>query len=220
MTANMARSRLLFERGDTDEALKAASAATEIGQQLVSLDPNNADWKGRSANTEIFRGSLLLRVGKAQEASNQIAQGCGMADQLVARDPSVTSWTESVEMCRGLRAELAAASGDGLFAREIAQSNLASVLAKADPSRSPFDVALAHKLVGDIAWRTGDRPRAIAAWKAGLAAWPRNVVETARQMVQRAEMLRGTGAREEAARISTKLAAKGYRQSISNVAKV
>jgi hypothetical protein len=59
-----------------------------------------------------------------------------------------------------------------------------------------------------------------SAWKAGLAAWPRNVVETARQMVQRAEMLRGTGAREEAARISTKLAAKGYRQSISNVAKV
>ena len=222
MIANMALSRLVFERGESAEALKLAAAATDIGRQLVALDATNADWQGRSANTQINRASLLLRVGRTDEASQLIAQGCGTADRLVARNSNVASWVESVEACRGLRAELAAASGDAAFAREEAGAHLASVLAasKGGRSRDPFSVSLAHKLVGDIAWRTGDRPGAIAAWKAGLAAWPRNAVEAARQTAQRAEMLRGTGARQEAEQITSRLAQNGYRQSISNVAKV
>ena len=78
----------------------------------------------------------------------------------------------------------------------------------------------ANKLVGDIQWRTGDRAGARASWRAGLAAWPKGITETPRQMAERGEMLRGIGQRAEGMQIASQLAAMGYRQSLSNRARV
>ena len=88
---------------------------------------------------------------------------------------------------------------------------------QSQPSRKdPFELPLAHKLVGDIGWRTGDRAAAMASWKTALAIWPKGVAETPVQLMQRSEMLRGVGQRQEGARIAMDLKGKGYRQSISN----
>ena len=86
--------------------------------------------------------------------------------------------------------------------------------------RERFNLAQAHKLLGDVQWRIGDRRAAIASWQAGLAAWPKGVEETPRQRTERGEMLRGIGQRAEGMRIASQLAAMGYRQSITNRAKV
>ena len=81
-------------------------------------------------------------------------------------------------------------------------------------------VSQAYKLVGDMKWRAGDRAGARAAWQEGLAAWPKGVSETARQMAERGEMLRGIGQRVEGVRIASQLAVMGFRQSLSNRARV
>ena len=87
-------------------------------------------------------------------------------------------------------------------------------------SRDRFALPQAYKLVGDIAWRTGDRAGAAVAWKTGLKTWPKGVAETPSQMAARGEMLRGTGQRADGRRIATRLATTGYRQSLSNRANI
>jgi hypothetical protein len=87
-------------------------------------------------------------------------------------------------------------------------------------AKDRFDVAEAYKLVGDMMWRGGDRAGARTAWQAGLAAWPKGIAETPRQMAERGDMLRGIGQRAEGTQIASQLAAMGYRQSLSNRAKV
>ena len=222
MVANMALGRLLFQQGQTKEGLDVASKAVEIGKKLVALEPTNADWMGRSASTEINRTLLLIRANRLSEAMQSSQRGCDLAEQLVARDPRVTSWVENKRRCLGIRAELAVMAGSPAEARALASQAVESVRVEQSGKaiKDPFDLPLAYKLVGDIAWRSGDRASAIATWKTALAAWPRNLAETPAQMAQRGEMLRGTGAREEGNRIASKLASMGYRQSIYNRARM
>jgi hypothetical protein len=87
-------------------------------------------------------------------------------------------------------------------------------------AKDRFALSQGYKLVGDMMWRSGDRAGARAAWQAGLAAWPKGVTETPRQMAERGEMLRGIGQRTEGMGIGSQLAVMGYRQSLSNRARV
>jgi tetratricopeptide (TPR) repeat protein len=221
MIANRHLSLLRFRQGETKRALDHAAAAVELGRRLVELEPSNADWMGRSADTRLDQAMLLLRAGKTQEAKAATNDGCRSANQLVARDPTVVYWRESARTCTRLRAELAAAGGAAHGATFLATQVLDAI--RSDPNgsaKNPFALPQAHKLVGDVLWRTGDRADAIAAWKTGLAAWPKGVTETPSQMAARGEMLRGIGKRAEGMRIASQLAAMGYRQSLSNRARV
>ena len=221
MIGNMHLSLLRFARGDTSRALDHASAAVEIGHRLVELEPGNADWTGRSASTELLQALLLLRSGRANEARAAADSGCNKAGQLVDRDPTVAAWREASRRCLALRAELAVAAGSKGEALALARQVLDAVMAERAGSLSDrFALGQAHKLVGDILWRSGNRAGARAAWQAGIAAWPKGVTETPRQMAERGEMLRGIGQRAEGMQIASRLAAMGYRQSLSNRAGV
>ncbi|MDP9421959.1 MAG: toll/interleukin-1 receptor domain-containing protein [Pseudomonadota bacterium] len=221
MIAHMALSHLRFRRGDTKAALSHAATAVEFGRQLVELEPSNANWMGQSAGTLLNRAQLLLRAGNADAARSAADAGCNLANGLTARDPSVMTWREHSRNCLRLRAELAAIGGTRDEAILLAKQVLDAV--QADGGRSiqnRFSVAQAHKLIGDVQWRTGDRRAAIASWQAGLAAWPKGIPETPRQMTERSEMLRGIGQHAEGMRIASRLAAMGYRQSITNRARL
>jgi len=220
MIANMALSRLRFEHGDTTAALGDAAAAVAIGRRLVELDPDNADWRGRSANTQLNQAMLLLRSGKIAEAKTAVNEGCAKTNQLIAQDPTVVYWRENSRRCLGLRAELALLEGSKGEALLLARQTLFTARSKPRSAKDQFALGEDQKLVGDILWRSGDRSGAIAAWKAGLAAWPNGISETPRQMTERGEMLRGIGQRAEGMRIASQLAAMGYRQSLSNRARV
>jgi tetratricopeptide (TPR) repeat protein len=220
MIAHMALARLRFERGETRAGLDHAVAAVGLGKLLVALEPSNADWLGRSASTQLNQGLLLLRAGRAAEAATAINDGCGTIGKLVSRDPTVVAWREWSRYCLGLRAELALGSSAD-EARFLARQSVETARSDAQlRARDPFALAQSHKLLGDILWRSGDRLGAIAAWREGLASWPSARAETPVQQAERGEMLRGIGRRAEGARIASQLAAKGYRQSITNRAKV
>ena len=221
MIVNMALSWMLYLKGETRSALDYAETAAGIGRQLVELEPTNADWLGRSASTQLNQAQLLLLADRTAEAETVATQGCDKSTALIARDPSVVAWRDLGRFCLRMRAGLAVATGSGGEALFIARQLLDAVRAdKIVLAKDRFGLSQAHKLVGDILWRTGDRAAARAAWKAGLDAWPKGIAETPRQLAERGEMLRGIGQRAEGMRVASQLAAMGYRQSLSNRARV
>ena len=221
MIANMALAWMRYLKGETGRSLDHAAAAVEIGRRLVELEPTNADWLGRSASTLLNQAQLLLRTGRTGEAKTVAAQGCDKATALVARDPTVVAWRDLGRNCLRIRAELALSDGANGEALTIARQLLEGVRAdKIMLAGDRFALSQANKLVGDIQWRTGDRAGARASWRAGLSAWPKGITETPRQMAERGEMLRGIGQRAEGMEIASRLAAMGYRQSLSNRARV
>ena len=221
MIVNMALSWMRYLKGETRQALDHAATAADIGHRLVELEPTNADWLGRSASTELNQAQLMLLANRVAEAETAVTAGCGKTNSLTARDPSVISWRDLSRFCLRLRAGLALAAGSGEEALTIARQLLDVVRAdKILLAKDRFALGQAQKLVGDILWRTGDREGARAAWQAGLADWPKGLSETPRQMAERGEMLRGIGKRAEGMRVASQLVAMGYRQSLSNRARV
>ena len=221
MIANLALSWMHYARGETKIALDHAATSVTIGNELVALEPANADWSGRSAHTQLNQASLLLRAGRTAEARAATTSGCDKATSLAARDPTVVAWRDWERLCLRLRAELALSEGSGNEALSLARQLLDGVRAdKILTAQDRFALGQTHKLVGDILWRSGDRLGAKAAWQAGLDTWPKGITETPRQMGERGEMLRGIGRRAEGTRIASQLAEMGYRQSLSNRANV
>jgi tetratricopeptide (TPR) repeat protein len=221
MIANMALAWMRYVKGETKTALDHGATAVKIGDQLVALEPTNADWKNRSANTQLNQAALLLRAGRVAEAKAAATEGCDKATALVARDPTVVSWRDLGRFCMRLRAELAMSDGAEAEALLLALQQLDGIRAdKILIAKDRFALGEAYKLVGDMLWRSGDRVGARTTWQAGLAAWPKTITETPRQMGERGEMLRGIGQRAEGMRIASQLAAMGYRQSLSNSARV
>jgi tetratricopeptide (TPR) repeat protein len=221
MIAHRALAHLRFRRGDAQLGLNHAAAAIQLGQRLTELEPNNADWAGQSARALLDQALMFIRTGRLADARVAAGQGCDLANRLTARDSSVALWRGAARDCLRVKAEIAAISGSEGEALALANQVLDEVRADGGSSANDrFTLAQAHKLVGDVLWRSGNRDGAVAAWKAGLAVWPREIAETPLQMAARGEMLRGIGQRAEGMRIASKLAAMGYRQSLSNRARV
>ena len=221
MIANMAVARLRFQNGDTVRALAQARAASALGERLTAIDPSNAEWRASNAMARINQALLLLRTGNTIGARDAAGNSCSSIDQLVRSDPTVALWEQNAQRCLALRAELAIATGDKAAAKTLARALVARVANHAaKPNGNPFNRAESKKLVGDIAWRSGDRVTARDEWRAALAAWPRATPETPAQLAERGEMLRGIGDRAAGQAIADRLTALGYRQSISNRAKI
>jgi tetratricopeptide (TPR) repeat protein len=221
MTANLHLSLLRFMHGETGTALDHAAEAVRIGNGLVALEPANADWRARSVSVLLSQGELLQRAGRIAEAEAAAREGCDRANWLVARDPTVVFWRDGLRHCLWLRAELTMSAGAREESVALAQQALDGVRSDAgERARDWFALGQTQKLVGDMLWLAGDRAEARAAWKAGLAAWPKGIAETPRQLAARGEMLRGIGQRAEGQRIASQLAVKGYRQSLSNRARI
>ena len=216
MIANMALSRLLFQQGETPAALAHAAEASAMGQRLVALDPTNADWLGRSAATRLNQALLLLRAGRGQAATEAAQDSCSKFERLGGRDPTVVSWQDGLRRCAALRAELAAVHADLPGASAWTHELVARATRQA--STHPFAIAEAHKVAGDVRAIGRDPGAARREWLTAIAFWPKSP-ETPTQMAERGELLRATGKRDAARAITEKLAALGYRQSLSKSAR-
>jgi tetratricopeptide (TPR) repeat protein len=219
MIANRQLAHYRFRRGDTTLALGHAAAAIGLGQRLTELEPSNAEWTSQTASAMLDQAQIMLRSGKLGEARVTAGRGCALANGLVARDPTVVTWRDASLNCLRLRAELATISGPKDEAVALANRVLEQVRSINGPA-DRFALPQAQKLVGDVLWLSGNRSGATNAWKAGLAAWPKGIAETPVQMAARGEMLRGVGRRVEGNQIASRLVAMGYRQSITNRARV
>ena len=221
LIANMALARLRFQHGDTAPALAYAAAASGLGERLTAIDPSNAQWRASSAAARVNQAMILIRIGREKAARDAAAQSCAAIEQLVRSDPSVAQWEQTAQRCFALRAELAIASGDTATALPLARALVARVARHAaEPNSNPFNPAEARKLVGDLAWRSGDRATALREWRIALSQWPQATAETPIQLGERGELLRGLGEFNEAQRIARRLGELRYRRSVSDRAKL
>lgn len=202
---------LLFaESGDMDSATKELQSAINEAEDLIPIEPRNAQWKSMAADSRVAMALTLLSMNRLDEAAQQGAIGCSF----VARLPSAyaAAKTRIGAMCAMIRARLALASGANQEALEFAQQALSFQRQQhtEDPITDRYTLGAMYLLLGDAKARGGDSEGAAAAWNAGLAGLPRNFAERPREIHWRMQLLQRLGRADEAQPLAARLKAIHY----------
>lgn len=83
---------LLLIRGDLTGAEQELRAAVEFADDLVSSQPDNMDWANLSVQSYSEYASVLMHLGRLEEARSRAEKGVAIARRLVASDAGVPSW--------------------------------------------------------------------------------------------------------------------------------
>ena len=215
IVARQALGRLFASKGDAASATAQLSAAVSEAEALIPTEPENMRWVQFAASAKLTLAKSLIAVGEPARAGIQARSGCEMVHRLIALDNSVALWRDINRDCLAVRAELALAAGAKEEAAALARQLLQSAISeKGSGLVGRYKIAAAQRLTGDIAIRNGNSAAARAAWQAGIAVLPKNVVERPSELHERAQLLRRLGNVAAARPIEQKLAAMGFRQSI------
>jgi tetratricopeptide (TPR) repeat protein len=211
ITAHQGLGVVLVEAGQFDRALAELRAAVEEAEDLIPVEPKNAQWKYLAAAARLELARSLLSLGRRDEAEKQTSAGCALMDSL----PSTFAKTGRTRLqmyCALMRSRLAVAGGATAQALAFAEQALAAARAQRteDPISDRYRAALIYRLVGEVRLRTGDRSAAEVAWNAGLSVLPANVTERPWEMNERSQLLRRIGRGGEADAIDRRLDGMGY----------
>jgi tetratricopeptide (TPR) repeat protein len=203
---------LLFEaRGKMTAAEAELRSAIAKSGHLMSVDSQNAAAKILAASAHLELSKVLLATNQA-DAASEMATGCALASQLVAKGQTLFRWRFAQSECFALRARLALAGGDNGSAVELAQRGVAAARAlnSGDPLNDRYVIASFQRLLGDAKLRSGDREGAIAAWQAGLDILPQGAVERPWELDGRYQLLRRLGRTRDAQPLAAQLAKLHY----------
>lgn len=212
ITAHQGMGVILTEKGRPEPALEHLHAAVEEAENLIPIEPRNAQWKSLAAGARFQLAMTLLTLERRAEAEQQSGAGCALASSLPATF-SASARARLHTTCAMMRARLALAGGEAGQALPFAQQALASARTEhgEDPITDRYYVATMYRLLGDIRQRGGDSAAAAAAWNAGLRELPGNIAERPWEMNLRADLLRRLGRADEAAPLAGQLKKIGYR---------
>jgi eukaryotic-like serine/threonine-protein kinase len=207
---------LLTAQGKTEAGLAEYRLALAEANRLLAIEPNNSEWRDMGANAQFELAKNLLTVADAAQATQETSAACAVADAFRARDPNVARWQILQTSCLSMRARLAMETGASAQGLALADRALHAARAErtGDAVGDAYAVAAAYRLLGDLRQRTGDFPGATAAWAAGIAQLPANVTERPAEMSERAGLLRRVGRTHEAAPLTARLNALGYRAAV------
>jgi tetratricopeptide (TPR) repeat protein len=200
----------LADSGQSDRAIEELQSAVGEAEDLIPIEPRNAQWKGMAADARLALAATLLSIGRRDQAAQQASTGCTLTDALPA---TYDARSRLATMCAMIRTRLALSAGATQQAMSFAERALASARSQhsEDPITDRYRIATMQRLIGDVRKRGGDSEGASAAWNAALAELPQNVAERPREMSERAELLRRMARAQEAAAIAARLDAMGYR---------
>ncbi len=212
ITAHQGLGVLLTEKGRPATALEQLHAAVDEAENLIPIEPRNAQWKSLAAAARFQLAMTLLTLERRDEAAQQTGGGCALASNLPATF-STSARARLRTTCAMMRARLALGGNETGQALPLAQQALASARTEhgEDPITDRYYVATMYRLLGDIRKRGGDTAAAAAAWNAGLAELPGNVAERPWEMNVRADLLHRLGRADEAAPLAGQLKEIGYK---------
>ncbi|HEX3422072.1 MAG TPA: toll/interleukin-1 receptor domain-containing protein [Sphingomicrobium sp.] len=211
ISAHEGLAMVLNEKGQSDQAIREFQSAIGEAENLIPIEPRNAQWKSMAADARLQLASTFFRLGQRDAAQQQAATGCALAAGL----PSSYAKAKAADgmYCAMMRARLALAAGSAGQAKTFAE--LALALAKAERSEDPvadrYKIAFSYRLLGDVRKGAGDTAGAEAAWNAGAAQLPKNVAERPDEMNDRLQLLQRLGRTDDAAALLARLNAIGYR---------
>lgn len=214
--AHQALGVLFSWTGEPASGIEQLRLSIAEADRLIPLEPENTLWKGLAAQARLELANALLLLGRTSEAASASSAGCGLAADVLARNPGVT-WRRLQTGCYSSRSRLALAAGDNAEALLLGERALASAKTEqsADPIADRYSIAAVYRLLGDIRRELGNDEAARGAWTAGLRQLPENVAEGPLEMDERSELLKRLGRQEESRTIKAKLAGMGYRRSAS-----
>jgi len=215
IAANRVLGRWLVSRGSVESGLAHARRSVEIAEALMPNEPDNMTWVEYAAGAKLDLTTILLSMGRVEEAAAQTRSACDLSTRLLARDRNVVLWRTIAIDCLTGRTAVAMASRSFAEAQQLAQRTVSEAQAfrGSDDVETRFTRASAYKLLGDVYAREGNRAEALKAWTAALATWPRST-ESPRQMAMKAEILSSLGRTADAEPLKRKLAEVGYRRMI------
>lgn len=207
--------RLQASNGDVATGIRSAQTGLAISNRLLAIEPGNMNWRQKQAEIRLELATMLLDRGLVRDAAGEVDKAC--ATRSAARDDAAAvDWRRIAIHCLRMGARVALATGNAGQALVLAGESLAAArrYRSGIDANDRLEVALAHKLVGDILLGMGDRQASRQSYAAGLAAWPENFAEIPRTAAIRAALLRGTGRIDEARELEVRLRRIGYRKLI------
>ena len=209
---------LLFtSQGQVEKGVEQYRLALAQANRLIQIEPENSLWRSLAAGVRLDLAKNLIALGRREEAAQEAAAACAtVAPALNARDSTVARSRTLQTTCFETRSRLALAAGDNAQALALAERALAAARTErsGDSVMDRYRVAAAHRLVGDIHQRMGNRDAAHATWSAAIAQLPRSVAERPWEMSERAELLKRLGRETEARPIAERLAKTGYKKLV------
>jgi tetratricopeptide (TPR) repeat protein len=210
ITAHEGLGLALADQGQLDRGIAELRSAVREAEDLIPVEPHNAQWKYLAAGARLSLALTLLSEGQRDEATQQGAFGCSLA----ARLPSAYAEgrTHLGTICAMTRARLALAAGATQQALLLAQQALDSARAEHsdDPISDKYRIAAKLRLLGDVRKRDGDSDGARAAWSSALAELPTNIPDRPADMYERLQLLQRLGRTEEAQPLAMRLKTIGY----------
>ena len=203
----------LADSGQSDRAIKELQSAVGEAEDLIPVEPRNAQWKSLAADARLALAATLFSLGRNDQSAEAASAGCALTASLPATSGAKNRLGT---ICAMMRARLALAAGEAQRAMPFADQALASARTEhsEDPITDRYRIAIMYRLVGDVRKASGNAAGAADAWSAGLAQLPARVAERPREMSERAELLRRVGRQDEAAAVAGRLASIGYRLKV------
>lgn len=211
--AHNALAMLLDNVGQRPAAEAEFRLAIAQAQKLIGVDAQNAIAQGLAAAVRLRLAHLLMASNRQADAAAETRAACSLAEALVRRDPTVVNWRIAQSECFAATARLEAAAGDEAGAARLLTRAIANArtVQSGDAINDRYVLASYERLLGDVQQKAGNRPAAMAAWTAGLAALPANAVERPSETNERFQLLRRVGKTDQARVLAERLAALNYK---------
>ena len=72
----------LADSGQSDRAIEELQSAVGEAEDLIPIEPRNAQWKGMAADARLALAATLLSIGRRDQAAQQASTGCTLTDAL------------------------------------------------------------------------------------------------------------------------------------------
>ena len=209
--AHQAFGLLLTSRGQSDQGIQELRSAVAQADNLIPIEPANAQWKRSAARARLYLANALLWAGQHDEASRQTENACN----ILAGLPPDGSANSIRTFCLTMRSRLALESGANADALALAQQALKSAgqVHSEDPLKDRFIIASIYRLIGDSRRAMGDNESAKGAWMNALPFLPPKGVETPTEMDEHAVILERLGRTAESRPLVARLQAIGFQRT-------
>ena len=198
--------------GRDREGVSQLQAAVATAERLVPAEPDNSQWAMFAGRAHLALAQQSLLTNRSPDAAEHVAKGCEYASKHDGTAPGLKFLQRA---CWMNRAQLALVQGKAADAARHAERAfaLAKSIKSEDPVSDRYALSKSLLMAGDAYRASGDRARALNAWRLGLQL-ARSSREQPGESAVRAELLDRTGRRAEASRIRNALAARGIRNAI------
>jgi tetratricopeptide (TPR) repeat protein len=171
--SHVERASALVDQGNTQEALENFSAALELGQRIMRIDPGDALAEQNLATYYRHVGALQLEQGNAAEAVKANQASLDIVARIAAADPKNVRFERDLAVAHNAVGEAYEAQSQLPEALNAYRSCLAIMerLGAAEPGNlaRPRDLSLAHGRVADVLVKQEEYAEAVKPYQASVA---------------------------------------------------